>query len=251
MDDDMHMPPKGKPQPTPREISILRDWIAAGAPFGPVETATEKQQTVTGTTLPARPEIPAPAGPSAPDMSETVETSETIPDAAKENPQLLSALASLNALGLSATIEGDGLGLNFVNLKEITPDILHALEPHRAIISSLNLRGLPVNDATISGLPEMPALHSVNLSRTDITDKAIRNLTRFAALERLTLYETAVSDAAIPDIARLNKLKALNTWSTRVTDNGVRTLLTQKPTLQIESGSATLRKPDSTQRKKP
>ena len=251
MEDDMHMPPKGKPQPTPREIGILRDWIAAGAPFGPVEVTSDKQTAAQGIAASVVPETPATAGPSAPDMSVNAEPSETIPEPETEDPQLRMAAASLNALGLSATVDGDGLALNFVNLKEITPEILRAMEPHRAIISSLNLRGLPVNDATINGLPEMPSLRSVNLSRTDITDKAIRNLTRFTALERLTLYETAVTDAAIPDIARLNKLKALNTWSTRVTDTGVRTLLTQKPTLQIESGGATLRKPDSTQRKKP
>jgi hypothetical protein len=184
-------------------------------------------------------------------MSETEATSETIPDAAKENPQLLTAVASLNALGLSATIEGDGLALNFVNLKEITPDILRAMEAHRGQISSLILRGLPVNDATIVNLPDMPALRNLNLSRTNITDMAMRSLTRFTSLEQLNLYETAVSDAAIPEIARLNKLKSLNTWSTRITIAGVSNLQAQKPGLQIETGSATLRKPDSTQRKKP
>lgn len=31
--DDAHMPPEGKPQPTPEEIALLRAWIAAGAKF--------------------------------------------------------------------------------------------------------------------------------------------------------------------------------------------------------------------------
>ena len=33
IDEDGHMPPKGKPQPTAEEIATLRAWIAAGAPF--------------------------------------------------------------------------------------------------------------------------------------------------------------------------------------------------------------------------
>jgi hypothetical protein len=33
LDHDDHMPPEGKPQPTPAELAALRQWIAAGAPF--------------------------------------------------------------------------------------------------------------------------------------------------------------------------------------------------------------------------
>lgn len=33
LDDDAHMPPEGKPQPTAEEIAALRAWIAAGAKF--------------------------------------------------------------------------------------------------------------------------------------------------------------------------------------------------------------------------
>jgi uncharacterized membrane protein len=33
IDDDDHMPPEGKPQPTPEELATLRAWIAAGATF--------------------------------------------------------------------------------------------------------------------------------------------------------------------------------------------------------------------------
>ena len=32
-DDEDHMPPDGKPQVTPKELGLLRAWIAAGAPF--------------------------------------------------------------------------------------------------------------------------------------------------------------------------------------------------------------------------
>ncbi|MEO6595671.1 MAG: c-type cytochrome domain-containing protein, partial [Planctomycetota bacterium] len=33
LDDDDHMPPAGKPQPTAEEVEALRAWIAAGAVF--------------------------------------------------------------------------------------------------------------------------------------------------------------------------------------------------------------------------
>ena len=33
LDDDEHMPPEGKPQPTERELQLLEAWIAAGAKF--------------------------------------------------------------------------------------------------------------------------------------------------------------------------------------------------------------------------
>ena len=200
--------------------------------------------------MPAPVEMPA-AGPSAPDMTQESTAIEEAENTDTEDPELQTAAASFNTLGVSATVVSNRLVLNFVNLKEISPDILRAMEAHRGQINSLILRGLPLNDASISNLPDMPALRNLNLSRTNITDMAMRSLTRFTSLEQLNLYETAVSDAAIPEIARLNKLKSLNTWSTRITIAGVSNLQAQKPGLQIETGSATLRKPDSTQRKKP
>ena len=248
MEDEMHMPPKGKPQPTPREIGILRDWIASGAPFGPVEIKSAAQTVASVMAAPM--ELPV-AGPSAPEMAQESSSIEAADNTYTEDPTLHAAAASFNALGLSATVTPNGLTLNFVNLQEISPDIIRAMEAHSGQISSLILRGLPVNDASISHLPDMPSLRSLNLSRTEITDMAMRNLTRFSSLEQLNLYETAVTDAAITDIARLNKLRSLNTWSTRITPAGVSTLQAQKPGLQIETGSANLRKPDSTQRKKP
>lgn len=246
LQDEMHMPPKGKPQPSEREIRILRDWIAAGASFGPVSVAASANPIA----IVDLPEAAIPAGPAAPGMLEETTAAQASVETA--DPLLLSAAVALNAIGLSATVEADGIALNFVNQTEITPELIKEIETHRLRISSLTLRGGPVTDAVIEGLPDMPSLRSLNLSRTDITDKAIRNLIRFRHLQRLILYETAVTDAAIADIVSLDSLASLNAWSTRLSDAGVKTLRAKKPGLQIETGQTILRKPDSThQRNKP
>ena len=247
LEDEMHMPPKGKPQPSTRDIRILRDWIAAGAPFGPVQVSDTK--TIPQVTIP---DIPvAVSGPSAPEMSEPSDqpsVSETIP---AEDPALKEYINVLNTLGPSATMEGNGIALNFINMKDISPELMKAMETHRDRIVALNLRDMKGTDALLESLPKMPALRSINLARTDITDMGTRKLEKFGAIEKIVLYETEISDKTLASFKDLNQLKNLNTWRTRVTDSGVQSLQRVRPGLKIETGRNTLRKPDSTQRIKP
>jgi hypothetical protein len=248
MDDEMHMPPKGKPQPTAGQIQLIRNWIAAGAPFGPVPV-TESKTTAAGIIEPAGPATVA--GPSAPEMSDIPETTVATESMIEDDPKLNEISNQLNKLGLSATIEGDGISLNFVNLNDISPEILTSIESNRQRITALQLRGMQQTDALLSRLPAMPALRTINLSRSDLSNAGVRALEKFPNIQKLLLYETAITDEFIQALAPLKKLTQLNTWRTGVTDSGVQELKRNRPGLTIETGNLTLRKPDSTQRNKP
>lgn len=248
MDDEMHMPPKGKPQPTAGQIQLIRNWIAAGAPFGPVPV-TESKTPSAGIIEPAGP-VPV-AGPSAPEMSDIPETTVATESMIEDDPKLNEISDQLNKLGLSATIEGDGISLNFVNLNDISPEILTSIESNRQRITALQLRSMQQTDALLSRLPAMPALRTINLARSDLSNAGVRALEKFPNIQKLLLYETAITDEFIQALAPLKKLTQLNTWRTGVTDSGVQELKRNRPALTIETGNLTLRKPDSTQRNKP
>jgi hypothetical protein len=248
MEDEMHMPPKGKPQPTAGQIQLIRNWIAAGAPFGPVTVTTSKTPSP-GIIEPTSPTLVS--GPSAPEMSDIPETTVDTETMIEDDPKLKEITHELNKLGLSATIEGDGISLNFVNLNDISPEILTSIESNRQRITALQLRGMQQTDALLSRLPAMPALRMVNLSRSDLSNEGVRALEKFPNIQKLLLYETAITDESVAALAPLKKLTQLNTWRTGVTDTGVRDLKRDRPGLMIETGNLTLRKPDSTQRKKP
>jgi hypothetical protein len=248
MDDEMHMPPKGKPQPTAHQIQLIRNWIAAGAPFGPVQV-TESKTPSAGIIEPtSQTQV---SGPSAPEMSDIPATTVATETMIEEDPKLKDNTAELNKLGLSATIEGSGISLNFVNLTEVSPEVLTSIETKRQHIISLQLRGMQQTDALLSRLPDMPALRILNLSRSDLTNTGIRSLSKFPNIQKLLLYETAITDESVAAMAPLSKLTELNTWRTGITDSAIRNLKRDRPGLMIETGKLTLKKPDSTQRNKP
>jgi len=184
-------------------------------------------------------------------MSDIPETTVATESMIEDDPKLNEISNQLNKLGLSATIEGDGISLNFVNLNDISPEILTSIESNRQRITALQLRGMQQTDALLSRLPAMPALRTINLSRSDLSNTGVRALEKFPNIQKLLLYETAITDEFIQALAPLKKLTQLNTWRTGVTDSGIQELKRNRPGLTIETGNLTLRKPDSTQRNKP
>lgn len=248
MDDEMHMPPKGKPQPTAAQIQLIRNWIAAGAPFGPVPVTTSKTPSANVIEQINTTQV---SGPSAPEMSDLPETDIATETMIEDDPKLKEIAMELNKLGLSASIESDGISLNFVNINNVTPDILSSIEKNKTRITALQLRGMQKTDALLNSLPSMTALRTVNLSRSDLTNAGVRALEKFPNTQKLVLYETAITDESVASLTPLKKLTQLNTWRTGVTDSGVRALKRDRPGLMIEAGTLTLKKPDSTQRIKP
>ena len=226
MNDEMHMPPKGKKQLTQNEINIIHRWIAGGAPFMGVTTATA---------------IPTP--------TLEVPTSE-VPT--KEEPTLevpTLEVGGLEKLGLIARQEANGLSINFVNVGSITPEMIDELKKMSSHITELKFGGMPVSDADIQQLPALENLTKLNLSKSAITDNAISELNKFPALRQLQLYETAITDSGAEAISDLRRLQKLFIWKTKISDAGIKRIKQKNPKLDIDNGSSILIIPDSTKKK--
>ena len=237
MDDEMHMPPKGKKQLTQNEINIIHRWIAGGAPFMGVTTANPIQETQTlETALPGdQPE------------EETTDKETTSETESVEVPTL--EVDGLERLGLIVRQEPNGLSINFVNVLVITPEMMRELKNMAPHITELKFGGMPVSDADIQQLPALENLTKLNLSKSAITDNAISELNKFPALRQLQLYETAITDTGAEALSQLRRLQKLFIWKTKISDAGIKRIKQKNPKLDIDNGSSILIIPDSTKKK--
>lgn len=227
LDDEDHMPPSDKPQPSAARIAQIEAWIAAGAPFeGRIE-------------LPAAPvdaAAPAPANSNA-------QASAPSPVSARElraepPPAALEALRARLAHVQPVSQDEPLLWIDFAAPAADIDDAQarELLEPLLDHIAELSLARTKVTDASAELAARMPHLRRLDLRATGVTDAGLAHLANAAELRELILAQTAVSDAGLDALTKLGKLERIVLWSTRVTPGGAQALVEARPGLALELG---------------
>jgi uncharacterized membrane protein len=243
LEDDKHMPPKGKKQLTRQEIELIHRWIKKGAPFGAIEILPTAQTEPAPETAPTPlteyttpTKVVAPAKPSSRVNTPPVDESKV--KALQQEGIIVDKLAEDSNL----------LALNFVNVKDVNETMIRELNSMNQQITALKFTGLPVTDQVLKNISSLPNLEKLQLEKTSISDAGIAELNKFPNLETLNLYGTNISDAGLKNLANDN-LKKINLWNTKVSQQGIRSLLSKYPGLEVEAGQLSLKKVDSTRKK--
>ncbi len=245
LEDEKHMPPKGKKQLTKNEIALIHRWIAKGAPYVPIDVAP----MATAAALPTaaiEAEITAPA--EEPRQAPPAKAEQPFKSIPAGNESSIQTLKQQGILVEPLVAGSNGLTVNFVNVKELDPAMFAALNDLNKQIVELKLTGQPVTDDQLAGLSSFENLSKLQLDRTAITDKGLGSLKKFPALESLNLYGTAVSDNGMGSVSSCKNLKRIYLWKTGVTEQGLKNLHTHHPSLKTDAGLNTLVKPDSTKK---
>jgi uncharacterized membrane protein len=235
MDDDAHMPPSGKPQPTADDIALLRWWIDVGAPANR-SVADLKPPPAILNLLKAR------AGANA--SSQTATNATPAPRVAEASPKPPDEIRPV------AQPLGDELG---IVLSALAPDepwwqanaslagtnftdaALDRLAPVLPNLRWLDLAGTAVTDNGLARLANAPHLTRLHLERTGVTDAGLASLTGLGELEYLNLYATRVTDAGLDHLRLLPNLRRLYLWQTPVTPDAARAFAaTRTDTNQIQ-----------------
>lgn len=119
---------------------------------------------------------------------------------------------------------------------ELRPEIMNSLEGIKGRLAHLNLRGTNLNDELAQYLKPLTELERLHLEKTAVSDAALANLKDMQKLSYLNLYGTGITDAGLGQLTSLKGLKKLYVWETKVTLDGVRTLKSQLPELEIIGG---------------
>lgn len=239
LEDDKHMPPKGKPQLTYTEISILNYWIKKGASFtGEIEAETVIPQVITLTT-PLN-EVSTENNPSEDLEPEILELNLHKPDQ-KALEKLKNDKIVINSEGL----EGKKLAVNFVNIKNLNPNHIADLQVIRENIFSLKINNKSLSDVNLGQIKTFENLEKLNLEQTAITDNGIKELVNLKNLKQLNLYDTNISDESIEALSSIKTLKVLYLWKTKISESGIEQLKKKLPNTKIEYGNFKFSKPDS------
>jgi len=179
------MPSDGKPLLSAHEITLLENWITAGA----TESATfAVPETVEPVTLP----------PAAPDY----------------RPRIAAATALAHSLGVKlvprSTVPTDGLVLRTASAPaRCTDAVLAQLAPFADLIVEAELARTAVTDVGLAALAGCSNLQVIDLSQTAVSTHGMTALASLPRLASLNLTETAVDAEGVATLRSLPALRQL------------------------------------------
>lgn len=228
--DDDHMPPKGKPQLTTDQITLISWWIDQGAP------ADKKvaELTISEQVKPALAALgTGGAGNAAAKSTVSAIQNVKVPAAnEKDVDALRKAGLIVNALAQDQNL----LEVSAVNAPNFSDKDMALLAPVAQQIAWLKLGDTKITDAALKDLPKLKNLNKLHLEHTGVTDAGIANLKSLPLLEYINLVDTKVGDAGLREAATFKGLRSVYVWQSAVTDSAVSEVSRKNPNLLVVSG---------------
>ena len=237
LDDEHHMPPKGKTQLTKGQVTLLTWWIDQGAPF-------DKKVIDLKITDAARPALAALTGASA------TKTDADLNEKKGESPVMTmsipvpnpEAVAQLKAVGMLVMPLARGqhlLEVSAINAPDF--DDLQAAELANLSqqVAWLRLSNTKITDKSMAVVANFKNLIKINLEGTAVTDAGLIFLSKLPYLESINLVGTRVTDAGLKSLLNLKHLKTVYGWRSEITVAGAGSFQKQNPDAQINVGIET------------
>ena len=251
IDDEKHMPPKGKHQLNQNEILIIERWIKSGASFEDIIDTISNNELVKNVasqnTIADKNILATPAKVNS-EITETkkdvvennnikgVEKNSSLPNPAPISPSIIEDFKQENII-LTNIAEGSNFVMaNFVNVVPFNNSSLQALKSINEQLAVLKLTNLPINDNDLKIVADLKNIKKLNVENTLITDNGLDYIKQLSQLEQLNLYGTNISDEGIIQLADLKNLSVLYLWKTKVTLNGIEQFKKLNPKVTIEMG---------------
>ena len=204
IDNEHHMPPKEKPQPTESQIALLHWWINNNA---------DAQKKVKDLTQPEKIKPVLTALQNAVIVKkDRTDIPATLVDKADE--KIIEQLKARNIVVLPLDQNTNYLMANFVTDSVIDKTDLQLLVQLKPQLVWLKLHNTNIADEGLSYIAQLTNLTKLDLSNTFITDKALQQLANLVNLQYLNLVGTKVTGAAVAKLKRLNKLQSLYLYKT-------------------------------------
>jgi uncharacterized membrane protein len=196
-EDEKHMPPAEKNQPSKEEIALIESWIKGGAKeSGTLVAAGISKNQIERFIL--KNEIPF------------------YPTSALA-PLATDSLAGLKEAGLFAEAVEAGSGLlkvSCINLPSFKDSDWKLLESVKSRIAYLDLSGTQVTDGVVEQLPALPNLTVLKLNSTGIAGNSLKKLTTLNNLKLLYLNKTGINLSQLQALSSSKSLQKVFAFDT-------------------------------------
>jgi len=205
LEDEDHMPPAERSQPSAEEIAQLEEWIRSGASF---DSAAEP--------LAAKVVVP-PADPKA-------------------VAALEQALVHVEKADPATELLWIDFAANAPNWTDA--ELAKSLAPVAPQVAELSLARTQAGAQTLALAARMPNLERLDLRASPVDDGALAGLREHAQLGELVLVRSKLSDASVETLLALPALKRVYLWQSGITPEGIARLAAERPKLVVDAGDA-------------
>jgi uncharacterized membrane protein len=226
VDNEDHMPPKEKPQPSENQISLLHWWISNGAGF------TKKVK-----------EFPQPdkikpllgALQKTPEAKKDFTLVPAVP-VEKADDKIVEQLRQKGVVVLPVSQGSNYLMANFVTRTKIENEDLQLLSLLKKQLVWLKLSYSNFSDTNVQAIVQLKNLTRLSLDHTVISDKGIEELKTLTNLQYLNLVDTRVTAQGVLQLKELKELQSLFLYQTKINKEDWKELQQNFPKTRIDSG---------------
>lgn len=223
MDNEKHMPPKGKAQLSSAEILLFKEWIKAGA--DPTKTyhalaATDTLKTIVTSIINA-----SPAKKAAKEYSFSAASASTI-------EQLNSPFRRILPLASNSP----ALSVKFYLKEKYDLNMLKECKSIAEQVVEVNLSNMPADDKAVELLSSFENIERINLNGTAISGKNLGVLKSNKHLEQISLASTAVGNGMLDALGAIPSLKKVFLWNTSLTEPEMAAIRKKFPKISWDLG---------------
>lgn len=232
INDEHHMPPKGKTPLTEQEIALVHWWIQTGAKFDAKVSQLKPDEKI-------KPILAALSGGNV--GGNSASNGETISPVFSEKVTAASEsdikkLTDLNVIVMPVAKDQNFLDVNFINARNLNDSKMNLLANVSEQVVWLKLGGTKITDKSLGEITKLKNLTRLNLEHTAISDAGISQLKDLKYLEYINLFDTKITDAGITALSKLKALKKVYCWQTKVSQAGVNALRKALPNVEVDTG---------------
>lgn len=231
IEDDMHMPPKGKTQLTDAQIGLISWWIDQGAPKDKKVAELEQTEAVSETLAALGDGGSAGAGAA---VAKGIDLSKI--SVAEADKNTISELRKLNLIVSPVSKDQHIIEVSAINAPTFSDAQVALLQKVADQVVWLKVGGTAVSDKAMKEISDLKHLNKLHLEHTAITDEGIARMGNMPNLEYLNLIGTKVSDASIKKLAEFKSLRSLYVWQSALTEEGIAELKKLRPDVNVIGG---------------
>ncbi len=236
LEDDNHMPPDGKPQLSPIEISLLEAWIQSGADFEKKLNEFAEQDTLKFL--------------AAAYIKSSGKKSEEKKYAF--GPASMETIIKLNTpyrAVFPLFQNSPALQADFFARQSFQVNALEELKVINDQLTVLNLSKMPITDNELKIIGQFKNLEHLNLNFTSVIGEGLSNLSSLSHLQSISLSGTAVKGNALQPVLALPSLRQIFIWNTPISESEKAAMEKSFPKIEFvhklfnDSGKLVLSKP--------